>query len=94
MSDPVPPDEWEQRVGRPVHRPPPPRPDVVQVTEADLAAQGELPAEHDPSLPAGAPVHPTPDLAPPDPTPRAQDRPAGWRRPPGQQDDRGEPTGS
>lgn len=88
MSDPLPPDEWEQRIGRPGDRPP--RPDVVTVPGGERPV---LPAEHAPSAPAGVPIHPTPDLAPPDPTPPGGGQ-TRWRRPPGQQDDVGEPTGS
>ena len=90
MSDPRPPDPEEQRAGRSEDRSAPPRPDVVTVPDFE---QGELPSESEPSTPPGAPVHRTPDPAPRDPTPGGP-RPGHWRRPPGQEDDMGEPTGS
>jgi hypothetical protein len=90
MSDPLPPDEWGQHVGRPEDRARPPRPDVVTIPDGE---QTELPAEHEPSAPAGVPVHRTPDLAPPGPPPQGGGPPR-WRRPPGQEDDVGEPTAS
>ena len=90
MSDPIPADEWSSRIpaesGTPVHEFPP-RPDVVQVAESDLAERALGSAEHEGHRPADAPVHPTPDLL----RPEQQRRPL-WRRPPGQKDDKGEPT--
>jgi hypothetical protein len=90
VPDPIPPEEWSSRIESrgegPAHEFPP-RPEVVQVTESDLAERGGGPG-HEGSRPSDAPRHATPELL----RPEQQRRPL-WRRPPGQQDDMGEPTG-
>ncbi|MFM9700063.1 hypothetical protein [Streptomyces europaeiscabiei] len=85
MSDPMPPAEWQARV--------PPRPEVVEVTETTETE----PAECAEGL-AGHEGHPGPgpdeEPAPSAPAflpPEGERRPL-WRRPAGQQDDKGEPT--
>jgi hypothetical protein len=91
MSDPIPPEEWSSRIeprdGESGHGFPP-RPEVVEVTESDLADRGDGSAEHEGYRPDDAPLSPTPRLL----RPEQQQRPR-WRRPPGQEDDMGEPTG-
>jgi hypothetical protein len=90
MSDPIPPDEWSSRIAP---RNPesghglPPRPEVIEVTEADLANRAAVPAENEGFRPGDAPLRPTPQLLHPE-----QQRQPLWRRPPGQKDDMGEPT--
>lgn len=90
-SDPIPPEEWSSRIEsteQAAGHEFPPRPEVVQVTESDLAEQADGTTEHEGYWPSDAPRHSTPDLLLPE-----QSRPPLWRRPPGQQDDLGEPTG-
>ncbi|MCB5164416.1 hypothetical protein LG634_06150 [Streptomyces bambusae] len=90
MSDPIPPADWEEHFG-PGPRPAPaegapPRPDVVQVTEPEGAEEDESRTAAHPG--SGRPVEVPPLPAPP---PGEAPRPR-WRRPPGQRDDKGEPT--
>ncbi|MGW0788600.1 hypothetical protein ACWD04_10165 [Streptomyces sp. NPDC002911] len=90
MSDPIPPAEWEEHFGPgPRHAPEdtvPSRPEVVEVTPDDVPETEEHgTAGHRGSGPAEGPP-PPPHLPPAEPR-----RPL-WRRPPGQQDDKGEPT--
>jgi V8-like Glu-specific endopeptidase len=96
MSDPIPPEEWSSSIerrgdgsgrGDGSDHVFPPRPEVVEVTESDLARRGDGPAEHEGYLPDDVPLSPTPELLRPE-----QFRPPLWRRPPGQQDDVGEPS--
>ena len=90
MSDPIPPSEWSSRIQErnadydPVF---PPRPEVVQVTDIDSVQGAANATEHAGHRPINAPVNPAPQLLSPE-----QQRPARWRRPPGQQDNKGEPT--
>jgi V8-like Glu-specific endopeptidase len=89
MPDPIPPDEWGSQIerrGEGTAHEFPPRPEVVVVTEAD-ARRAEGRREHEGYWPSDAPRHPTPDLLRPEEVRRPL-----WRRPPGQQDDVGEPT--
>jgi hypothetical protein len=90
MSLPLPPDEWDRRIQRrdaePAHEFPP-RPEVVDATQSDPGGP-QAPAEHEGFRPSDAPLRQVPHLLRPE-----QQRPPGWRRPPGQQDDLGEPTG-
>jgi hypothetical protein len=94
MSDPIPPAEWEARVASGDDREPghvfPPRPEVVKVTEAEPAQRAEGPAGHEghPGPAQKQPPRTTPAILPPE----GERRPL-WRRPAGQQDDKGEPTG-
>ncbi len=101
MSDPIPPAEWEARVGSgndedrgPVF---PPRPDVVEVTETEPAgsAEGTVGSEgtvgHQ-GLP-GPEQERSERTAPAMLPPEGRRRPM-WRRPAGQRDDKGEPTGA
>ena len=91
MSDPMPPDEWSTSVQRQEAEPGhafPPRPDVVEVSGSNLAQPAEGMAEHEGHRPSHAAVRPEPQLLPPE-----QERAPRWRRPPGQKDDMGEPTG-
>lgn len=88
MSDPIPPAEWETRVPSEV----PPRPEVVEAAEAEPAQGTEGPAGHE-GHPGpeqqSYPPRTTPTLLPPE----GARRPL-WRRPAGQRDDKGEPTGT
>jgi len=104
-SDPMPPSEWSSRIKRKGNEPShkfPPRPEVVPVSESDLGERADGPAKHEGYSPPDAPRHPTPELLRPEesvhPTPELlrpeQSRRPLWRRPPGQKDDLGEPTGS
>src|SRR4051794_36955990 len=89
--DPMPPEEWSSRIESKGDGPGhefPPRPEVVQVSESDFAERAEGPAEHEGYSPSDAPLHRTPE----GPRPEQSRRPL-WRRPPGQEDDLGEPTG-
>ena len=89
MSEPIPPEEWDARVQRRAVEPGhvfPARPEVVQVTEADLAQRAAV-TESEGYRPSDMPLNPTPNLL----RPEQQQRPL-WRRPPGQKDDMGEPT--
>ncbi|MBL3670095.1 hypothetical protein JL475_29765 [Streptomyces sp. M2CJ-2] len=92
MSDPIPPADWEEHFGSGPRPAPedavPPRPDVVQVTRTDGAGEDESRTAAHPG--SGLPEE-TPPLPAPQPRPGEQPRPM-WRRPPGQQDDKGEPT--
>jgi len=87
MSDPIPPAEWEARVRSEA----PPRPVVVEVAEAEPARGAEGPVGHE--------GHPGPDQnhppwTAPAPLPPEGERRPLWRRPAGQRDDKGEPTGT
>ena len=90
-DDPIPPDEWGMRIQprnaetRYVF---PPRPEVIEVTEPDLSQRAAGAAGHEGYRPDDAPLNPIPQML----RPEQQRRPL-WRRPPGQQDDMGEPTG-
>jgi hypothetical protein len=91
MSDPIPPDEWSSRIQRRDAESGhffPPRPEVVEATESDLVERAHGPVEHEGHRPTDAPLRPAPQLLPPE-----QQRAPLWRRPPGQHDDLGEPTG-
>jgi hypothetical protein len=91
MSDPIPPEEWSSRIERREAGSGhvfPPRPEVVQVTASDLDERADDPAVHEGHRPSDAPTHPAPELLRPEQQPRPR-----WRRPAGQQDDMGEPTG-
>lgn len=87
MSEPVPPAEWAGRIGAreggEVAHTFPPRPEVVQVGGTEGAQET---AGH---APESVPVHPEPEPVRPQ---RQEPRPM-WRRPPGQRDDLGEPSG-
>lgn len=94
MAAPIPPNEWSSRIQQRSAESGhvfPPRPEVVEVSHADVArvrAQaGGAPAEHDGYCPSDAPMRPTPQLLRPEEQRRAQ-----WRRAAGQQDDMGEPS--
>ena len=91
MPEPMPPEEWpariERRGGGPRHEFPP-RPDVVQVREPERRERTHGSAGYAGHAPADAPSTPSPNLLRPE-----QTRPPRWRRPPGQKDDLGEPTG-
>jgi hypothetical protein len=93
MSNPIPPDEWNERVERrdaePAHEFPP-RPEVVEVTDAEFEERVEGPVRSEGHNPREASPRPAePRLLPPE---EPRQRPM-WRRPPGQRDDLGEPTG-
>lgn len=90
MSLPLPPDEWETRIqAREVESGHefPPRPEVIDVSDSE-PEQLQAPAEHEGYRPSEAPLRPVPHLLRPE-----GQRPPGWRRPPGQHDDLGEPSG-
>jgi hypothetical protein len=90
MSAPLPPDEWETRIPAKHIEPRhafPPRPEVSDATESEPEPP-QVPAEHEGYRPNDVSLRPAPHLLRPE-----QQRPPGWRRPPGQQDDKGEPTG-
>ena len=89
---PIPPREWNSRIpARDVDSGHdfPPRPEVVEVTESDLdripRAAGVV--EHEGHRPSDAPLRSTPEVVPPEQQTRGR-----WQRPPGQEDDKGEPT--
>jgi hypothetical protein len=90
MPEPIPPEEWaaeiERRADGPRHEFPP-RPDVVQVREPERPVGTEGSAGQAGQTPAGAQPSSAPNLLGPE-----ERRPRGWRRPPGQKDDLGEPT--
>ncbi|CAN5573384.1 hypothetical protein BH20ACT19_BH20ACT19_05620 [soil metagenome] len=89
--DPIPPDEWgsllEEEGDGPRHEFAP-RPEVVQVSASDLAEPADGAMEHEGHRPSATPRRSRPQQAPPE-----QSRPPLWRRPAGQEDDLGEPTG-
>jgi V8-like Glu-specific endopeptidase len=93
MTAPLPPTEWggptggSERRGDETAHTFPPRPEVVAVTGTDLAERAVAAAEHEGHRPDDAPLRLTPQLL----RPEVQRRPR-WRRPPGQQDDVGEPA--
>jgi len=94
MTAPLPPTEWGaptadvlQRQGDDTAHTFPPRPEVVEVTGAALAERALPTVEQDGYRPDDAPLRPRPQLLRPELT-----RPPTWRRPPGQQDDVGEPA--
>jgi hypothetical protein len=94
MPKPIPPEEWPARIepdgDRAIHKFPP-RPDDVQVREAERDEGTRGSAGHAGAVRADAPRTKTPqapNLLRPEAT-----RPPRWRRPPGQKDDLGEPTG-
>lgn len=93
MPDPIPPDEWSWRIqaadgsGHAF----PPRPDVVEVTGDDLGPAAGT-TGHEGHRPDDAPLRASPQLLAPEAEPGGGWRPR-WQRPPGQHDDRGEPTG-
>lgn len=87
MSDPMPPAEWEARVPSEA----PPRPEVVEAAEAEPAQDDEGPAGHE-GHPGPEQNHPPRMTSAPLP-PEGKRRPL-WRRPAGQRDDKGEPTGT
>ena len=90
MPDPIPTNDWSSQIQQrnaEVGHVFPPRPEVVQVTQADLARRAVGTVEPDGYCPSNAPLRPTPQLLRPE-----QERRALWRRAPGQQDDKGEPT--
>lgn len=90
-SDPIPPSEWgsllEGESDGPRHEFPP-RPETVQVTGSDVAEAADGATEHEGRRPGDAPRRSTLKQVRPEPS-----RPPLWRRPPGQEDDLGEPTG-
>lgn len=92
MTAPLPPTEWGAPTDASLRRSDetahsfPPGPEVVEVTGADLAEHAGAAAEHEGYRPEDAPLRPTPQLLRPE-----LQRPPLWRRPPGQQDDMGEP---
>src|SRR4249920_106820 len=91
MSNPIPSDEWNSRVeesqtagsGHSF----PPRPEVVEVNQANLVREAVDQVEHEGYRPSDAPLRQTPQLL----RPEQQRRPL-WRRSPGQRDDMGEPA--
>ncbi|WP_128378203.1 trypsin-like serine peptidase [Streptomyces cavernae] len=93
MSAPIPPEEWRPHLDPSVREVPetahefPPRPEVVEVAEAELTARADGPAEHDGHRPDDAPLRPVPNLLRPEGA-----RPAMWRRVSGTQDEVGEPS--
>ena len=91
MPEPIPPEKWPsqtQRRGDGAKHEFPPRPDVVQVRESARPEGTHGSAGHAGHAPADVQRNATPNLLPPE-----QTRPSLWRRPPGQTDDLGEPTG-
>jgi V8-like Glu-specific endopeptidase len=89
VPDPLPPEEWTSRIESRGEGPGhefPPRPEVVAVTESDLAEQAAG-QEHEGYIPSELAMHATPELLRPE-----QQRWPPWRRPPGQRDEIGEPT--
>jgi hypothetical protein len=91
VSDPMPPAEWGKRIKSRDAVPGhvfPPRPETVEVTASDIDERVAGETGHEGYRPAEAPVHSTPSLVRPE-----DERPPRWRRPPGQVDDLGEPSG-
>lgn len=93
MTDPIPPSRWRPQLEPSASEVPetdhefPPRPEVIMVSEADLAQRADAPSEHDGYRPDDAPLRAVPQLL----RPEAARAPL-WRRVPGTQDEVGEPS--
>ncbi|MCT2588502.1 trypsin-like peptidase domain-containing protein [Streptomyces sp. N2-109] len=93
MSEPIPPENWGSTLEpmasaqEATEHTFPPRPEVVVVSEADLAGRPEGQSGNEPYRPEGAPLRALPQLLRPEGA-----RAPLWRRAPGAQDERGEPT--